>query len=343
MWKCTCGEENDDSIKFCPNCGTRQDSDDDNDEGTAAEGGAAEAETTTEEKDDSLEDGKDTEKKEDVPNSDSIAIVRSTSTWTCSCGEKNPGKSGMCRACGKSSFDKDGISSPSLGTGGLEAPKVGFFPEKKKGFFSSVLSPAETYAPSSAPSLAPVPAPTAVSGWICACGSTNTEESNFCLKCGRPNPSARTAVPAPAPAVPASPVPATVPVSEVYPAPASESAVTAVADTTVPSPVVEKEPDIKLPMTTSSGFEGKEITEYIDVVCGSDMYTTGGFANCIQYSYSFEQAKKDLAKKAHELGADAVISIQTTVFSPQNSFFLVSVTGTAVKLKKDDSEENKEE
>lgn len=334
MWKCTCGEENDESIKFCPNCGTRQDAED----GIEDTENTEDTDSTEITKEDGIEsdDGdKSGEPKESLPNADSIVIVRSAATWTCSCGETNPGKSGMCRACGKSSFDKgDGLSAPSFGSGGLEAPKTGFFPEKKKGFFSSITAPAETYTPKpiSAPAITTPP----VSGWMCSCGATNPDDSNFCSGCGRPNPASHASVPTTSPAItPAASF--TPPVGEVYTAPAPEPAVPEVS-----MPIIEKEPEIKLPMTTSSGFEGKEIVEYVDVVCGNDMYTTGGIANCLQYSYSFEQAKKDLAKKAHELGADAVISLQTTVFSPQKAFFLVSVTGTAVKLAKEESEEKPE-
>ena len=313
MWKCTCGEENDDSIKFCPNCGTRQDTDDN--ENTEYTVNTETADATEETPDEETSTGAI---ESDAPNADSIVIVRSTSTWTCSCGETNPGKSGMCRACGKSSFDKgDGLSASALSSGGLEAPKTGFFPEKKKGFFSSMLGSSDSYTPTPTP--APVTASPA-SGWMCSCGALNTDDSNFCSGCGRPNPASSAVAPVSAPMV-----------EPVYTAPVP-----------APAPVVEKEPEIKLPMTTSCSFEGKEIAEYIDVVCGSDMYTTGGIANCIQYSYSFEQAKKDLAKKAHGLGADAVISLQTTVFSPQKAFFLVSVCGTAVKFKKEDSDEKTE-
>lgn len=93
-------------------------------------------------------------------------------------------------------------------------------------------------------------------------------------------------------------------------------------------------------ITTSNGFEGKVIEEYCGTVFGTDIYLVGGLVgggltNQEQlFGTAFANAKKKMFDKAKEVGANAVIGMQTTVTSPGGiNNIIVVTTGTAVKLR----------
>lgn len=105
-------------------------------------------------------------------------------------------------------------------------------------------------------------------------------------------------------------------------------------------------------LTTTNTIEGREITEYVDIVYGEAILGANFFKDFFagirdiiggrsgQYEKSVgkarEIAKKEMMQDAQRLGADAVIGIdfdyETIQVQDGGSLLMVSVNGTAVKL-----------
>lgn len=92
-------------------------------------------------------------------------------------------------------------------------------------------------------------------------------------------------------------------------------------------------------ITTTPTVEGMHIKEYLGIVSGTHIYTVGGWLGGGLGSQekllpnAFETAKIWMEQRASELGADAVVGLQTNILSPGNlNFIIVAITGTAVKL-----------
>lgn len=95
--------------------------------------------------------------------------------------------------------------------------------------------------------------------------------------------------------------------------------------------------------TTCSNIEGHRIKEYMGIVSGASVYPFSGFAasgyvdkgQSELFSLALEKAKKTLVKEAVDVGADAVIGIQTALlFANPLAAVTVTLTGTAVKIEK---------
>lgn len=113
--------------------------------------------------------------------------------------------------------------------------------------------------------------------------------------------------------------------------------------------VRESSPDVgspafqetEYPITTTDHFDNAEITEYLGMVTGTDIYLVGGLvggglANQENlFGNAFNAAKAKMLKKARERGGNAVVGTSVTVTSPGNlNNIIVIVTGTAVKVEK---------
>lgn len=94
--------------------------------------------------------------------------------------------------------------------------------------------------------------------------------------------------------------------------------------------------------TTCSNIEGHRIKEYKGIVSGASVYNFGGGIFAGGYSdkgqsklfgSALETAKEILVKNAVDVGADAVIGIQTALVVT-NPLIAVTLTGTAVKTEK---------
>ena len=105
-------------------------------------------------------------------------------------------------------------------------------------------------------------------------------------------------------------------------------------------------------VTTTNSIEGRNITEYIEIVTSEVIYgtnalkdffagirdvfggRTGGYEKVFEKAQS--QAIEELQKRAKKLKADAVIGIKvdtgTINVDEQGVLILVTATGTAVKL-----------
>lgn len=91
-------------------------------------------------------------------------------------------------------------------------------------------------------------------------------------------------------------------------------------------------------LTTTNSIEGKEITEYLGLVYGTDIYLVGGLlgggmANQENlFGTAYSDAVDKMVSKAVKIGADAIVGIQVNYTSPGNvNSMIVVVTGTAVK------------
>lgn len=101
--------------------------------------------------------------------------------------------------------------------------------------------------------------------------------------------------------------------------------------------------ETEYPITTTDHFDNAEITEYLGVVTGTDIYLVGGLiggglANQEKlFGNAFNAAKAKMLQKARERGGNAVVGISVNVSSPGNlNNIIVIVTGTAVKVEKKD-------
>lgn len=98
--------------------------------------------------------------------------------------------------------------------------------------------------------------------------------------------------------------------------------------------------DDAMPMITSTpGFEGKTIEQYLGTVSGTEIYLVGGLmggglSNQEKlFGSAYASAKKKMMSKATALGGNAVVGMQLTVTSPGNlNDIIVIVTGTAVNV-----------
>ncbi len=95
-------------------------------------------------------------------------------------------------------------------------------------------------------------------------------------------------------------------------------------------------------ITTTNTFENYEIEEYIGTVSGVDYYLAGGFVGegmlrqSELFEGSFKKAKKKMFDNVRTVNGNAVVGMTTQLTCVANGNMVVSVTGTAVKIKKDD-------
>jgi len=94
-------------------------------------------------------------------------------------------------------------------------------------------------------------------------------------------------------------------------------------------------------LTTTNSIEGFKIIEYKGIVTGtsSELKTKFSFKNHKNMKIiedlmneAKEQAFQKLQTNAGKLNANAVIGISVDIETASGSYFLVSVTGTAVKV-----------
>lgn len=101
-------------------------------------------------------------------------------------------------------------------------------------------------------------------------------------------------------------------------------------------------------VTTTNNVDGAKVKEYLGIVDGSVLLGANivndifaGFTDVFggrssAYERKVEEAKKEaleeLTKRAHELGANAIIGVSFDV--QISTMVLVMVTGTAVKIEK---------
>lgn len=91
-------------------------------------------------------------------------------------------------------------------------------------------------------------------------------------------------------------------------------------------------------VTKTDNIEGKKITKYFGTVSGTHIYLVGGllgggFASQEKlFGAAYNTAENLMIKKAIDKGADAIVSIQTSIVSPGGvNDIIVIVQGTAVK------------
>ncbi len=94
-------------------------------------------------------------------------------------------------------------------------------------------------------------------------------------------------------------------------------------------------------LTTTNTIEGYNISDYIGIVSGTDIYLVGGIFGGglvnqeVLYSTALATATRHIKANAEAIGADAVIGIQNNIASPGGANnMIVIVTGTAVKITK---------
>lgn len=103
--------------------------------------------------------------------------------------------------------------------------------------------------------------------------------------------------------------------------------------------------------TTTSSVDGKEVSEYLDIVVGEAILGANIFKDIFgairdivggrSGAYEEEMGKardiafKEMEEKARSLGADGIIGIDIDyeVVGSQGAMMMVSVSGTAVKFK----------
>jgi uncharacterized protein YbjQ (UPF0145 family) len=103
-------------------------------------------------------------------------------------------------------------------------------------------------------------------------------------------------------------------------------------------------------LTTTPTIEGRTVARYLGVATGEvivganvlrDMFASltdilGGRASAYEGSIrkARQQALEELAEEARDLGADAVLAVSITygALGQGDSMFMVTATGTAVKL-----------
>ena len=109
------------------------------------------------------------------------------------------------------------------------------------------------------------------------------------------------------------------------------------------------------PLTTSPNFDNYTITEYIGIVSGESFLGTGIFsdvASALSDTFGIESEKlQDKMKKArsyatqrmisdaYDLGANAIIGVHYEYFSMASNMLAVSVSGTAVVRKQQETQE----
>ncbi|HHV12731.1 MAG TPA: putative heavy metal-binding protein [Clostridiales bacterium] len=104
-------------------------------------------------------------------------------------------------------------------------------------------------------------------------------------------------------------------------------------------------------MTTTPSVEGKQITDYLGVVFGEVISGvnfikdfTAGLSNFFggrsgtyeeELINAREQALHELQQRAYQMGADAVVGIDVDyeVLGSDNGMLMVTVSGTAVKIR----------
>lgn len=108
------------------------------------------------------------------------------------------------------------------------------------------------------------------------------------------------------------------------------------------------------PLTTSPNFDNYTITEYIGIVSGESFLGTGIFsdvASALSDTFGIESEKlQDKMKKArsyatqrmisdaYDLGANAIIGVHYEYFSMASNMLAVSVSGTAVVRKQQETQ-----
>ena len=88
-------------------------------------------------------------------------------------------------------------------------------------------------------------------------------------------------------------------------------------------------------VTTTQTVEGRQIAEYKGIVFGE---VVSG-VNFVTYENELQEAREkaidEMCKRAERLGANAVVGVDVDyeVLGKENGMLMVSVSGTAVKLK----------
>lgn len=92
-------------------------------------------------------------------------------------------------------------------------------------------------------------------------------------------------------------------------------------------------------ITTTNSVEGNEITEYLGLVYGTDIYLVGGLVGGglvnqeNLFGTAYKSAVEKMISKAEAVNANAIVGIQTNYTAPGNrNNMIVVVTGTAVKV-----------
>jgi len=103
-------------------------------------------------------------------------------------------------------------------------------------------------------------------------------------------------------------------------------------------------------VTTTPSVEGRQIVEYLGIVCGETIMGAN-FIRDIMASFSdffggrssaYEEklqegreiAQREMMEKAHRLGADAIVGVDVDyeVLGSNGSMLMVTMSGTAVRL-----------
>ena len=87
-------------------------------------------------------------------------------------------------------------------------------------------------------------------------------------------------------------------------------------------------------LTTTNSIENHPIIDYLGIVTTTNSFTISIFSNRQQtIEQKKEEAFKKLAKNALNLKANAIVGIKLQVSGMANTMLLITVTGTAVKVK----------
>lgn len=100
-------------------------------------------------------------------------------------------------------------------------------------------------------------------------------------------------------------------------------------------------------LSTAETLIGYEVTEYIELVSGTDIYLVGGLIGggfATQeglFEKAMRNAEKSLRSKAKSFGANAVIGIRQSFTAPgATNHMILALTGTAVKIKKNEKNQS---
>jgi uncharacterized protein YbjQ (UPF0145 family) len=94
-------------------------------------------------------------------------------------------------------------------------------------------------------------------------------------------------------------------------------------------------------LTTTNSIEGHPIEDYLGIITGVSTNIKTSFSFKTEKNKSLykdfineakEEAFQDLKSNAAKLNANAVVGINLDIEMTSNSYFFVSITGTAVKV-----------
>ena len=88
-------------------------------------------------------------------------------------------------------------------------------------------------------------------------------------------------------------------------------------------------------VTTTQTVEGRQIAEYKGIVFGEVVSGVNFVKDENELQEAREKAIDEMCKRAERLGANAVVGVDVDyeVLGKENGMLMVSVSGTAVKLK----------